>query len=192
MAKHSETLEELVVYRKLYDDGGLWVRPKQMFLESVTVDGKQAARGLSSWGPIRGVIEWGMTAAPNSSAEASDRWPAPPTRRPWPPASRVFHGSSAGAKVVHGAGRAQEVEAVRPRGPCARRRVYLRKHWYTVLVESGEAITLYAEQQPAQEPQEPLVPLHDEPGPNRSTAEHAENAEEEKKKEEQGCRGCRG
>jgi hypothetical protein len=40
MAKHSETLEDLVVYKKLYDDGGLWVRPLGMFLENVELEGK--------------------------------------------------------------------------------------------------------------------------------------------------------
>ncbi len=40
VAKHSETMEELVVYRKLYDDYGLWVRPLSMFIENVEVDGK--------------------------------------------------------------------------------------------------------------------------------------------------------
>jgi hypothetical protein len=40
VAKHSETLEDLVVYKKLYDDGGLWVRPLGMFLENVEVEGK--------------------------------------------------------------------------------------------------------------------------------------------------------
>ncbi len=44
VARHSETEEELVVYKKLYDDGGLWVRPLAMFLESVEVDGKIVPR----------------------------------------------------------------------------------------------------------------------------------------------------
>ncbi|OIO51868.1 hypothetical protein AUJ78_02190 [Candidatus Peregrinibacteria bacterium CG1_02_41_10] len=49
IAKHSETLEELIVYRALYDseefgENALWVRPKQMFLENVTIDGKDVPR----------------------------------------------------------------------------------------------------------------------------------------------------
>ena len=38
-ARHSDTLEDLVVYRALYDNGGLWVRPAAMWLETVTRDG---------------------------------------------------------------------------------------------------------------------------------------------------------
>ena len=36
IAKHSETLEPMVVYQALYDDGGLWVRPVAMWTETVT------------------------------------------------------------------------------------------------------------------------------------------------------------
>lgn len=40
IARHSETLEEMVVYRALYGDGGLWVRPARMFTETVEREGK--------------------------------------------------------------------------------------------------------------------------------------------------------
>ncbi|WP_088287195.1 DUF1653 domain-containing protein [Ideonella sp. A 288] len=40
VARHSETLEPLVVYRPLYQaDGGWWVRPHAMFFETVVIDG---------------------------------------------------------------------------------------------------------------------------------------------------------
>jgi hypothetical protein len=44
VARHSETDEELVVYQPLYGAGGLWVRPRAMFLETVTVDGQPRPR----------------------------------------------------------------------------------------------------------------------------------------------------
>ena len=44
VARHSETLEPVVVYRALYGEGGLWVRPYGMFCESVTVDGQTVRR----------------------------------------------------------------------------------------------------------------------------------------------------
>jgi hypothetical protein len=39
VAHHSETLEEMVVYRALYNDFDLWVRPLSMFLENVEING---------------------------------------------------------------------------------------------------------------------------------------------------------
>ena len=43
-ARHSETMEELVVYRALYGEGGLWVRPAAMWEETVERDGKTVQR----------------------------------------------------------------------------------------------------------------------------------------------------
>ena len=40
LAKHSETQEEMVVYRALYGEGGIWVRPAEMWNETVERDGK--------------------------------------------------------------------------------------------------------------------------------------------------------
>lgn len=44
LATHSETREELVVYRALYGEWGLWVRPLAMFLEHVELEGKSIPR----------------------------------------------------------------------------------------------------------------------------------------------------
>lgn len=44
IATHSETLEKMVVYRALYGDGGLWVRPAEMWDEEVIADGKKVKR----------------------------------------------------------------------------------------------------------------------------------------------------
>ena len=44
VARHSETDERVVVYRPLYGDGGLWVRPLAMFVEEVTVNGVRVPR----------------------------------------------------------------------------------------------------------------------------------------------------
>ena len=43
-AKDSETLEEMVVYRALYRERGLWVRPAKMFFETIERDGKKMKR----------------------------------------------------------------------------------------------------------------------------------------------------
>jgi len=44
VARHSETDEQLVVYRPLYGERALWVRPLTMFCENVLVDGVKTAR----------------------------------------------------------------------------------------------------------------------------------------------------
>lgn len=48
IAKHSETLEEMVIYKATYQAEGenLWVRPKSMFLESIIIDNHTVKRFL--------------------------------------------------------------------------------------------------------------------------------------------------
>ena len=44
VARHSETLEEYVVYQALYGEKGIWVRPMEMFLSTKEVEGKEVYR----------------------------------------------------------------------------------------------------------------------------------------------------
>jgi len=44
LAKHSENLEELVVYRALYGENQIWVRPLNMFKEKIILDGVEKSR----------------------------------------------------------------------------------------------------------------------------------------------------
>ena len=44
IVRHSETLEPLVLYRALYGERGLWVRPHAMFVETVVLDGRRVPR----------------------------------------------------------------------------------------------------------------------------------------------------
>jgi hypothetical protein len=44
VGRHSETLEEYVIYKALYDDGDLWVRPLSLFCEMLDIDGKDTPR----------------------------------------------------------------------------------------------------------------------------------------------------
>ena len=44
IAKHSETLEDMVVYQAMYGEGGIWVRPKSMFEEVIERDGQTFKR----------------------------------------------------------------------------------------------------------------------------------------------------
>ncbi|RRS30967.1 MAG: hypothetical protein P794_05150 [Epsilonproteobacteria bacterium (ex Lamellibrachia satsuma)] len=43
-AQHSETEEWMVVYKALYGEQGMWVRPYEMFVETITVNGKEQKR----------------------------------------------------------------------------------------------------------------------------------------------------
>ncbi len=43
-AKHSENMREFVVYKALYGEYGLWIRPLDMFSQTVSVDGKDVSR----------------------------------------------------------------------------------------------------------------------------------------------------
>ena len=54
VARHSETLEELIVYRQEYGDRGLWVRPAAMFAETVMVDGRAVPRFTACDAPASG------------------------------------------------------------------------------------------------------------------------------------------
>ena len=53
LAKHSETEEPMVVYRALYDERGVWVRPASMWNETVERDGKTFRR-FTCIGPAEG------------------------------------------------------------------------------------------------------------------------------------------
>ena len=44
VARHSETLEEMVVYQALYGEGGFWVRPASMWGETVVHEGREQPR----------------------------------------------------------------------------------------------------------------------------------------------------
>ncbi len=56
-ARHSETLEPLVLYRPLYNATGLWVRPHTMFFEQVVIDGVAQPRFQPMDGPTEPAAE---------------------------------------------------------------------------------------------------------------------------------------
>ena len=75
-ARHSETQEEMVVYRALYGERGLWVRPAAMWNETVERDGK-ASRRFAYIGPADGRTpgeqEWREHERFQSAAVAAGR-----------------------------------------------------------------------------------------------------------------------
>ncbi|MFT4171396.1 MAG: DUF1653 domain-containing protein [Rhodocyclaceae bacterium] len=44
VARHSETLAAMVIYRPLYNDSGWWARPYDMFVEEIDIDGRRQRR----------------------------------------------------------------------------------------------------------------------------------------------------
>ncbi|MEP6970690.1 MAG: DUF1653 domain-containing protein [Betaproteobacteria bacterium] len=56
LVRHSETLEVMVLYRALYGEHGLWVRPRSMFEQRIMVDGVMVARfeRLAEGPPVHG------------------------------------------------------------------------------------------------------------------------------------------
>lgn len=74
IAKHSETNEQLVVYRYLYGDQGLSVRPVEMFLESVEMGGEVIPR-FSYIGPMvsgTGALNESGSSEPVGRTESND------------------------------------------------------------------------------------------------------------------------
>ena len=57
VARHSEGLEDMVVYRPLYNDTGLWVRPLSMFLETVEHEGRKVSRFSPMKAPLSGMSQ---------------------------------------------------------------------------------------------------------------------------------------
>ncbi len=69
VARHSEGLEDMVVYRPLYNDTGLWVRPLSMFLETVEHEGRAMPRFSPMKAPLSGMSQ--QKAVTHPSEEGS-------------------------------------------------------------------------------------------------------------------------
>jgi hypothetical protein len=76
-ARHSETLEEMVLYRQEYGEHALWVRPKQMFSETVKIDGRDVRRFVQVEGHLQAAIvakDWPKVVE-NKKGQPSSGWP---------------------------------------------------------------------------------------------------------------------
>jgi hypothetical protein len=76
IAKHSETLEPIVVYRALYGEGGVWVRPFEMFFGDVDRDGYRGPRFRLADAGAAGAAPGGAAAADASDPERTLPSPA--------------------------------------------------------------------------------------------------------------------
>ena len=79
IAKHSETLEPIVVYRALYGEGGVWVRPFAMFFEDVDRDGYRGPRFRLAEDGADGAAE----DAEAADASGPERTLPPPAGQSW-------------------------------------------------------------------------------------------------------------
>ena len=81
-ARHSEMLGEHVLYRQEYGDHGLWVRPKQMFSETVTVDGREVPRfqSLGASSEVEESVKNTFDAMPDTKGRLTMK----PSCRRWP------------------------------------------------------------------------------------------------------------
>ncbi len=68
-ARHSETLEPMVVYQALYGEHGLWVRPAAMFCETIELDGEPIARFV-----LEQADGEATDPAPSAPADATPTW----------------------------------------------------------------------------------------------------------------------
>jgi hypothetical protein len=67
IARHSETLEDMVVYRALYGDFELWIRPLKMFFDNVEINGEIQKRFELVEEKISTVYAFDATGVPNNA-----------------------------------------------------------------------------------------------------------------------------
>ena len=73
-ARHSETLEPMVVYQALYGEHGLWVRPAAMFCETIELDGEPIARFALELADDEAAATPPAPATDHPTADAAPTW----------------------------------------------------------------------------------------------------------------------